>query len=290
MKKLYFLFLLIPIIVLLNSCLEPAEDNTLIRDQIIKIDQHIKTYYPFYPAFYDASGIAFVVKKFGDLPPARIGQTMQLQIEGRVLESTNPFQDETLNTKLENISVEGLRFVLNNVMTGSEVVAFIPSEYAFKEIGNANVPPNSIVQYDFNLLSTQLSASELSRLESDTLAIRQYINENNLENVIRHPSGLYYQIEEEGSGVNPNVYNRVGFEYSGKLMVNGVVFDSGALNTLVFNLIDGIKIGLPLIKPGGRIILYIPSYLGYGEEDRPGIPGDSNLIFEIELTSSTSTN
>ena len=290
MKKLYFLSLFILTVILFNSCLEPAEENTLLKDQIIKIDQHIKSFYPFYPAFYDASGIAFVVKKFGDLPPARVGQTMELEIEGRVLESTTPFQDETLNTKLENISVEGLRFVLNNVMTGSEVVAFIPSDYAFKEIGNANVPPNSIVQYDFNLLSTQLSTEELNRLKTDTLAIRDYINENSLENVERHPSGLYFQIEEEGSGVNPNVYTRVGFEYSGKLMSNGLVFDSGTLSSLIINLIDGFKIGLPMIKPGGRIILYIPSYLGYGVEDRPGIPGNSVLIFEVELVSSTSTN
>jgi FKBP-type peptidyl-prolyl cis-trans isomerase FkpA len=54
-------------------------------------------------------------------------------------------------------------------------------------------------------------------------------------------------------------------------------------------LIDGWKIGVPLIKKGGQIRLYIPPSLGYGSSDvrdnqgRVIIPGNSILIFDITL-------
>jgi FKBP-type peptidyl-prolyl cis-trans isomerase len=38
-----------------------------------------------------------------------------------------------------------------------------------------------------------------------------------------------------------------------------------------------------LIGEGGKIKLYVPSELGYGDEGTQGIPPASALIFEIEL-------
>jgi FKBP-type peptidyl-prolyl cis-trans isomerase FkpA len=41
--------------------------------------------------------------------------------------------------------------------------------------------------------------------------------------------------------------------------------------------------GVQLIGVGGKIVLYCPSALAYGDEGRPGIPGKSVLEFEVEL-------
>jgi FKBP-type peptidyl-prolyl cis-trans isomerase len=48
--------------------------------------------------------------------------------------------------------------------------------------------------------------------------------------------------------------------------------------------IAGWKIGVPLIKEGGKIMLYIPSLLGYGcQGGGTTIPSNANLIFEVEI-------
>ncbi|MDH5242194.1 MAG: FKBP-type peptidyl-prolyl cis-trans isomerase, partial [Gammaproteobacteria bacterium] len=77
--------------------------------------------------------------------------------------------------------------------------------------------------------------------------------------------------------------------YKGTL-IDGTQFDSsydrGAPATFRLNqVVKGFGEGLTKIGAGGKIILYIPSDLGYGNSPRPGgviKPGDS-LIFECEL-------
>jgi FKBP-type peptidyl-prolyl cis-trans isomerase FkpA len=54
-------------------------------------------------------------------------------------------------------------------------------------------------------------------------------------------------------------------------------------------LIEGWKIGLPLIQKSGKIKLYIPPSLGYGASDIKDnngvvvIPANSMLIFDVSL-------
>lgn len=103
-------------------------------------------------------------------------------------------------------------------------------------------------------------------------------------------SGLYYVIVNPGSGTAPTLKSTITVAYTGKLLDNGSTFqtDPNFTNLLGPNssnpgLIKGWQIGIPFIKPGGRILLYIPSALGYGTVPKSGIPANSVLIFTIDL-------
>jgi FKBP-type peptidyl-prolyl cis-trans isomerase FkpA len=97
-------------------------------------------------------------------------------------------------------------------------------------------------------------------------------------------SGLYYVVVTPGSGTAPTVKSTITIAYTGKLLDDGSTFQTLPNYTDVLdNLIQGWKIGLPFIKPGGRIILYIPSALGYGTVPKTGIPANSVLIFTVDL-------
>ncbi|MBO7644296.1 MAG: FKBP-type peptidyl-prolyl cis-trans isomerase, partial [Bacteroidales bacterium] len=41
--------------------------------------------------------------------------------------------------------------------------------------------------------------------------------------------------------------------------------------------------GLQLVGEGGKIQLYVPAELAYGEQGRPGIDPNSVLIFDVDL-------
>ncbi len=106
-------------------------------------------------------------------------------------------------------------------------------------------------------------------------------------NVKATASGLHYEITKEGSDTKPQATDRVKVHYEGKL-INGEIFDSSLKrgNPATFGLnqvIAGWTEGLQLVGKGGKIRLYIPSELAYGDRDTPSIPAGSTLIFDVEL-------
>jgi FKBP-type peptidyl-prolyl cis-trans isomerase len=109
------------------------------------------------------------------------------------------------------------------------------------------------------------------------------------EGVKKDPTGFYYEILKTGEGPSPTMDNTVRLHYHGTL-IDGTVFDSsverGQPASFPMNgVIKGFSGGLTKTQVGGKIKIYIPSELGYGDNPRPGgkiKPGDT-LIFECEL-------
>lgn len=110
------------------------------------------------------------------------------------------------------------------------------------------------------------------------------------EGVIVRPSGLQYEILEEGSGAVPSLTQKVVAHYEGRLLT-GKVFDSsykrGQPATFPVNgLIRGWQEALQIMPVGSKWRLYVPSNLGYGARGAgEDIPGNATLIFDLELLS-----
>ena len=102
----------------------------------------------------------------------------------------------------------------------------------------------------------------------------------------KHSSGMYYYIDNPGSGATPGATSTLTVKYVGQLS-DGTVFDqTPGTTTASFNLsgvIFGWQIALPLIKKGGKIKMIIPSTYGYGCTANGPIPAYSILYFEVEL-------
>ncbi|WP_029272711.1 FKBP-type peptidyl-prolyl cis-trans isomerase [Flavobacterium sp. KJJ] len=114
--------------------------------------------------------------------------------------------------------------------------------------------------------------------------ITDYIAKNNLT-AKRTDSGLYYVINEPGTGAQPTSTSTVTVAYKGYYS-SGKVFDQSTAQGLTFGLnqvIKGWTEGIPYFKVGGSGILLVPSHLGYGPYDYSGIPGGSVLIFDVKL-------
>ncbi|MEO6490580.1 MAG: FKBP-type peptidyl-prolyl cis-trans isomerase [Ferruginibacter sp.] len=123
---------------------------------------------------------------------------------------------------------------------------------------------------------------------SEIMYLQSYIN-NNAITATQHPSGIFYHIDSEGTVGSPVVCSTITVNYSGRLLSDGSVFDAKDGKAFVLGqLIQGWQKGLPLLKEGGAITLYIPPSLGYGANDVIQnnvvlIPANSYLKFTIQL-------
>jgi FKBP-type peptidyl-prolyl cis-trans isomerase FklB len=114
------------------------------------------------------------------------------------------------------------------------------------------------------------------------------------EGVTTLPSGLQYMVLSEGKGSHPKATDTVTVQYRGTL-IDGTEFDSsykrGQPTTFALNqVIKGWTEGVQLLKEGGKIKLFVPSELAYGERGAGAQIGpNTSLIFEIELLSVAQT-
>lgn len=114
--------------------------------------------------------------------------------------------------------------------------------------------------------------------------ITDYLTKNNLT-ATKSTTGLYYIINEPGTGVQPTATSKVTVAYKG-YFTNGNLFDKSTDSGLTFPLNEVIKgwtEGITYFKEGGSGVLLIPAHLGYGSSPRPGIPAGSVLLFDVKL-------
>lgn len=113
----------------------------------------------------------------------------------------------------------------------------------------------------------------------------------NEEGICKLPKGILYKVLESGdpNGKTPNLRSIVSVHYTGKL-INGRTFDDTRRDQCpaafrLYEVIEGWQIALSQMHPGDRWMIYIPAPMGYGSQSDPDIPGNSTLIFDVQLLS-----
>ncbi len=151
-----------------------------------------------------------------------------------------------------------------------------------------------------NQLTKEEIQAAMMKLQETAMKKQQEISETNkkagadfleknksAEGVKVTASGLQYIVEKEGTGKSPTADDTVKCQYKGTL-TNGEQFDSSydrgqPAEFPVKGVIPGWTEALQLMKPGGKMKLFVPPELAYGPAGRPGIPPNSVLVFEVEL-------
>jgi FKBP-type peptidyl-prolyl cis-trans isomerase FklB len=129
-------------------------------------------------------------------------------------------------------------------------------------------------------------------LAHNKTAAKDFLTRNGQEKgVVTTASGLEYKIVTPGDrkAAAITATDEVTVQYRGKLL-DGSEFDSsysrGKPETFRVNgVIPGWQEALVLMKPGAKWQLFVPPELAYGSGPKPGIPGNSLLIFDVELVS-----
>lgn len=122
---------------------------------------------------------------------------------------------------------------------------------------------------------TDANAAFLAKVDTDTA-------------VTKTASGLRYQVLVPGTAEKPTATSKVSVRYTGKLC-DGKVFDTTDKNggqpieLSLAGVVKGWTEGLQLVGKGGKIHLWVPAALGYGEQGGGPLPAGSVLDFEVEL-------
>lgn len=106
---------------------------------------------------------------------------------------------------------------------------------------------------------------------------------------IEAPEGYYYVSTQEGEGDFPAPGTLVTAHYTGKFF-DGKVFDSSVERGQPFQfsvgegqVISGWDFAFLAMKKGDKRTIILPPDLGYGARGIGPIPGNSWLIFDVEL-------
>lgn len=149
-------------------------------------------------------------------------------------------------------------------------------------------------EYTGKLQEEQLNewAANKERLpvvESEVQVLIDKYNQGNLD-MLKDESGIEYFMIEDGTGLLPVNNKMVSVQYYGVLK-DGTMFDTsfrqGRPYTFTIGrreVIQGWDLGIPLVKEGGRALLYIPYTLAYGETGSPpNIGPKTDLFFYVEV-------
>lgn len=179
-------------------------------------------------------------------------------------------EGENASFNLSNL-IEGWRIGLLELGEGGSCTLIIPAEVAYGDTGQGIIPPNTPLVFEIELITVD-----------GPTALDLYIEENNLTTT-ELEKGVHIIIHEEGNNIKPNSNSVVTVGYEGRL-TDGFVFDANAQATFnLGGLIEGWRIGLPQIGEEGSCTLFIPPSVGYGSAPNGSIPGNSILIFDIDL-------
>ena len=120
-------------------------------------------------------------------------------------------------------------------------------------------------------------------LEESTKFLEKVAADN--KNVVATESGLLYEIVEMGdtTAMAKGLADEVFVNYKGTLK-DGEVFDENdSIRFRLGQVVQGWQEGLQLVGKGGKINLWIPPHLGYGQQARGKIKANDALVFEVEL-------
>jgi FKBP-type peptidyl-prolyl cis-trans isomerase FkpA len=128
--------------------------------------------------------------------------------------------------------------------------------------------------------------------EIDDKIISDYRAANSTLNFKRvDTTGVYYLVNDGEEGTGNVLYTnstQVTVGFTGKILTSGFVFaqtDQFHPTYVLGSVIKGWQLGIPQIRPGGKVRLLIPSRYAYGPyaQDSIHLPANSVLDFQIQL-------
>ncbi len=274
--------LLFLVIAIFTSCSKDEQTNYIVENEK-EIIEYIATHN--LEATKSSTGLYYVIDELGTGKEANLNSYVNVSYEGYLTNGDTFDESDSygIYTHLQQV-ITGWAEGISYFNEGGSGKLLIPSHLAYGNSTNGPIPGGSVLIFDIQLIEVFDDIESLYKSKNEK-EITAFIEENELE-AQKTDTGLYYVIEEEGTGEQPTASSNVTVDYKGYLINSSIPFDqSEAFTTNLNEVIPGWTEGIPHFKEGGKGKLLIPSRLGYGPSGAGPIPGGAVLIFDIELIS-----
>lgn len=227
------------------------------------------------------SGLRYFVIEEGDGKPPQIGDVVQVHYIMKLEDGT---QIDNSYARGEPFSfvlgteevIPGLDEGIALLKTGSKAILIIPPEIAYGQNGIGNIPSNS----------TLIIEVELVGFQTRNIGNLPEINESEF---IVTPTGLKYFDFEVGNGTSPRPGQTLIIHYTIWLK-DGTLLDSSFSNDKSFEFVHGegqvilgLDEGVSSMRVGGTRLIIVPPDLAYGASGIGSIPPNTSLVIEVEL-------
>jgi FKBP-type peptidyl-prolyl cis-trans isomerase len=142
---------------------------------------------------------------------------------------------------------------------------------------------------DFNVVVMQIEEKRFKEmLIENKKEGKKFLAQNkDFPGVVELPSGLQYKILKIGDGDFPAANDSITIHYRA-MYTDRTTFDmsyqTGPVGIRLDHLVQGLSDGIQLMRKGAIYEFYIPSDLGYGDQNyRDLIPAGTTVIYSVEL-------
>jgi FKBP-type peptidyl-prolyl cis-trans isomerase FklB len=202
-----------------------------------------------------------------------------------------PKESASLITELDSVSYSLGVNIGENIKKQFENINLDNFEAGIKDVLEKELETKISDNQAQAIINSYFSKKQKKESESMIEEGANYLQENaKKEGVTTLPSGLQYEVINDGTGPIPTIEDNVTTHYHGTL-IDGTVFDSSVdrgepASFPVGGVIKGWTEALQLMSVGSKWKLYVPYDLAYGERGAGAQIGPySTLIFEVELIS-----
>jgi FKBP-type peptidyl-prolyl cis-trans isomerase FkpA len=230
-----------------------------------------------------ASGLIYFETAAGAGAAPKADDTVKARYKGSLVDGTvfdasekhGPAPMEFALDKVIPCWTEGIQ----KMKVGGKARLVCPSEIAYGDRGQGAIPGGAALVFEVEL-------ADIVKKDAPQDA-KPFLDKAAKEKGAKaFPSGLIYKELKAGKGASPKAEDTVSVNYTGTFP-DGKVFDSslerGPATFPLKNVIPCWTEGVQKMKVGGKAKLVCPASIAYGEGGRPGIPGGSTLVFEVEL-------
>tara|TARA_Y100000385_G_scaffold212272_1_gene220487 strand:+ start:252 stop:926 length:675 start_codon:yes stop_codon:yes gene_type:complete len=202
-----------------------------------------------------------------------------------------PKESASLITELDSVSYSLGVNIGENIKKQFENINLDNFEAGIKDVLEKELETKISDNQAQAIINSYFSKKQKKESESMIEEGANYLQENaKKEGVTTLPSGLQYEVINDGTGPMPTIEDNVTTHYHGTL-IDGTVFDSSVdrgepASFPVGGVIKGWTEALQLMSVGSKWKLHVPYDLAYGERGAGAQIGPySTLIFEVELIS-----